>query len=192
MATGESSGSSASQVGKSALCRLLGWSRPKLDLRLETDAVFPVLQRGAQGGGWRFDPAAVLDYLQGDIGLEQGMPREPGHACDDAASAARQRPAVTHAGEHSARQRRDVVQAEILEEKLRRDRGELVLTKDVRHITTIMLTHIGKRLDQLGDDLCARFAAADAGGVAAIRSVINELQASARRDVGSFFEDRSP
>jgi hypothetical protein len=50
-------------VGKNELAVELGWSRPKLDRYLETHAHFPVVERGAKGGGWKFDLEQVLAYL---------------------------------------------------------------------------------------------------------------------------------
>jgi phage terminase Nu1 subunit (DNA packaging protein) len=53
----------ASTVGKAALAQILGWTRPKLDRRLQSDAAFPVVQQGNQAGGWAFNPDAVKSYL---------------------------------------------------------------------------------------------------------------------------------
>ncbi|MDN7906219.1 hypothetical protein QZM18_19165 [Burkholderia diffusa] len=134
-------------VSKSALCRLLGWSRPKLDLRLETDPHFPVASRGMKGGGWRFDTAAVMAYLSGGAVLpaestEYDASPPPYGGLARAAT-------VEHRGEHSARQRRDAVQAEILEDKLRRDRGELVQTTEMRLVIQRLQSGINKGLDRL-------------------------------------------
>ncbi|PRF16486.1 hypothetical protein C6P96_04990 [Burkholderia multivorans] len=60
---------------------------------------------------------------------------------------------VVHSGEQSARQRRDAVQAEILEDKLRRDRGELVQAEVMRQVLTKMLVHLGKGMDRLSDQV---------------------------------------
>jgi len=51
-------------IGKKELAAALGWSRPKLDRRLKTDPLFPILRQGTQRGGWEFDLASVLDHLE--------------------------------------------------------------------------------------------------------------------------------
>jgi len=148
-------------VGKSALCRLLGWSRPTLDLRLETDSRFPVLQRGVRGGGWRFDAAAVLAYLSGDReGVHGPAGAEEIEQLADGPSPASKPPAmVVHIGEQSARQRRDAVQAEILEDKLRRDRSDLVLTAEAVHVLEKLQDGINRSLDQLCERVCDQLVA---------------------------------
>ncbi|WP_175760529.1 hypothetical protein [Burkholderia anthina] len=159
-------------IGKAALADALGWTRPKLDRRLDSDRSFPILKRGTRAGGWEFDLAAVRAYLSG----ESGSVNRP--AAKTAARVARAAPPgnpypdarytvlppassvpppgvepVVHSGEQSARQRRDMVQAEILEDKLRRDRGELVQAEVMRQVITKMLVHLGKGMDRLADQV---------------------------------------
>lgn len=52
-----------SPIGKQQLCVTLGWSRARLDRRIESDPGFPVLQRGTRGGGWLFDVSAVKTHI---------------------------------------------------------------------------------------------------------------------------------
>lgn len=157
-------------IGKAALCEALGWTRPKLDRRLESDANFPIAQRGTRAGGWAFDLAAVRAYLESgsrapspaataaaDVHFDQRSdPKASGNPYPGAKYSvvppAGVEP-VVHAGEQSARQRRDAVQAEILEDKLRRDRGELVQAEVMRQVITKMLVHLGKGLDRLADQV---------------------------------------
>ena len=127
-------------VGKAALCEALGWTRPRLDRRLESDAAFPVAKRGTRAGGWEFDVAAIKSYLSGAQPKKAAPADErPAARVDARTDAGNPYPGakysvvpppgvepIVHSGEQSARQRRDAVQAEILEDKLRRDRGELV------------------------------------------------------------------
>lgn len=54
-------------VGKQALAKLLGWSRPTLDARLKSDAAFPVLHRGKTHGPWKFELAAVAEHLRAEM-----------------------------------------------------------------------------------------------------------------------------
>ncbi|MBR8234614.1 hypothetical protein K6W26_23090 [Burkholderia sp. AU42008] len=164
-------------IGKAALCAALGWTRPRLDRRLDGDGNFPVAKRGTRAGGWEFDLVAVRAYLAGEPTIEVPMaptaapkpkqkPNSEGRApIDSRAQMAAPKftvvpPAgtepVVHAGEQSARQRRDAVQAEILEDKLRRDRGELVQVEVMRQVLNTMLAHLGKGLDRLSDQVVER------------------------------------
>lgn len=120
-------------VGKKQLADELGWSRGRLDRRLEEDATFPILTRGDQAGGWSFDLAAVLKHLQAD--LER-----------DTASRT----------EMTARQRRDMAQAQLHEDKLRRQRGELVEAGDLKQALSETVTRVGVALNTLADVLVRR------------------------------------
>ncbi|HHY6929406.1 TPA: hypothetical protein ACV4T7_003332 [Burkholderia ambifaria] len=158
-------------VSKSALCRLLGWSRPKLDLRLETDPHFPVASRGVKGGGWRFDTADVVAYLGGAVS-------QVGSTGLDATTRSTSRlphaATVEHRGEHSARQRRDAVQAEILADKLRRDRGELVQTDEMRRVIRSLQSGINTGLDRLVAPVAELVGAASAEAI--VRELVDELR----------------
>ncbi|HEX8026987.1 MAG TPA: hypothetical protein VF491_00920 [Vicinamibacterales bacterium] len=157
-------------VGKAALCEALGWTRPRLDRRLESDAAFPVAKRGTRAGGWEFDVAAVKGYLSGAQTKTAPAPAEkPAARVDARTDAGNPYPGakysvvapagvepVIHSGEQTARQRRDAVQAEILEDKLRRDRGELVQVEVMRQVLKTMLAHLGKGIDRLPDQIVER------------------------------------
>jgi len=160
-------------IGKAALCAALGWTRPRLDRRLDSDGKFPVAKRGTRAGGWEFDLAAVLSYLGGEASNDAPVeapastkPKSVSRAPIDSRTpmAAPKFTAVPpagvepvlHAGEQSARQRREAVQAEILEDKLRRDRGELVQVEVMRQVLNTMLAHLGKGLDRLSDQVVER------------------------------------
>ncbi|WP_367189335.1 hypothetical protein [Burkholderia sp. Ed8] len=170
-------------VSKSALCRLLGWSRPKLDLRLETDPHFPVASRGVKGGGWRFDTADVAAYLGGAVSwggsTELDAITRPTGRLPRAAT-------VEHRGEHSARQRRDAVQAEILEDKLRRDRGELVQTEEMRRVIRSLQSGINKGLDRLVGPVAELVGTA--GAEAIIRELVDELRNMMAADLRPLLE----
>lgn len=157
-------------IGKAALCEALGWTRPRLDRRLDSDESFPVARRGTRAGGWEFDLAAVQSYLSGGTPAPASAKRAAKSGATKAtAEAANQYPGakytqvppagvepLTHSGEQTARQRRDMVQAEILEDQLRRNRGELVQAEVVRQMLTTMLVHLGQGLDRMSDLLVKR------------------------------------
>lgn len=128
--------------GKKQLCQLLKWSRMKLDRRLEADAAFPVKERGTQAGGWLFDFAAVEMYLNGLVEVA-----EP-----EAAPVAR----ASHFGEETARQRRDAAQAQLLEDKIRRSRGELVEVADLRMALSEGVARMSTSLNKLPETLVRR------------------------------------
>lgn len=148
-------------LNKTGLCTLLGWTRPTLDLRLATDPAFPVLKAGSKGGGWKFEGPAVVAYLAG--APSGAADRGPARSIDNApADASTRRDRVEHTGEQTARQRRDAVQAEILEDKLRRDRGELVQVEEMRQVLNTMLAHLGKAIDRLPDQIIERLSLTEA------------------------------
>jgi hypothetical protein len=189
-------------VGKAGLCAALGWARPRLDRRLESDAAFPVAKRGTRAGGWEFDVASVQAYL---AGASRQSVNEPARDKKPAAPTDAEKPVdgarvdsrvdvgnpypgakysvvppagvepVVHAGEQTARQRRDAVQAEILEDKLRRDRGELVRVEEMRQVLNTMLAHLGKALDRLSDQVVERLGLPEENTVD-IRSVTDDMR----------------
>lgn len=169
-------------TGKSALCRLLGWSRPTLDLRLETDPLFPVVKRGAKGGGWKFDPAAVVAYLAGSPNLSAaGVSRAGPVDTPPHAPPVPRDEAFAHSGERTARQRRDAVQAEILEDKLRRERSELVQTVAMRQVIAMMLAHLDKGFDRLCTQIVRHIGMPGAAPV--VRELIDDLRTAISADL---------
>jgi len=173
-------------LSKTGLCTLLKWSRPTLDQRLLTDRAFPVLRIGSKGGGWKFDGPAVLLYLAGApaaAGDHAG-----GHAIDPASGdRTGGLPRVEHTGEQTARQRRDAVQAEILEDKLRRDRGELVQVEEMRQVLNTMLAHLGKGIDRLPDQIVERLSLSEAVAED-IRTLTDELRRAMADELGTLLE----
>lgn len=187
-------------VGKAGLCEALGWARPRLDRRLESDGTFPVAKRGTRAGGWQFDVEIVRAYLGG--AFQQPTPAAATQPAQKVAKEkkaggaridAREHPdnpypgakysvvppagtePVVHAGEQTARQRRDAVQAEILEDQLRRNRGELVQVEVMRQVLNTMLAHLGKGLDRLSDQVVERLNLPEENS-ADIREITDELR----------------
>jgi phage terminase Nu1 subunit (DNA packaging protein) len=136
------------QLGKRDLCAALKWTRPRLDLRLKTDANFPVLSRGTRAGGWAFDLDAVIAYLAA----------EPRAAATAAPVIDMPKQPAVHRGEATARQRRDEVQTEFLSDRLRMRRGELVEADEVRIVISTMLARLGSGLDGIPDAIIKRLA----------------------------------
>jgi len=176
-------------VGKSALCRILRWSRPTLDLRLETDPRFPVLRRGAKGGGWSFDTVAVIAYLSGASPVSRAA-AVAGDVPEAASSVDVDAPKVIHLGEQTARQRRDQVQAEILEDKLRRDRGELVQAEVMRQVITKMVVHLGKGMDRLADQVVEKLGLPESNADV-IRELTDELRVTMVAELNVLLEPGS-
>jgi phage terminase Nu1 subunit (DNA packaging protein) len=118
-------------LGKSELCAALGWGRSTLDRRLDKDPSFPIIARGGPGKSWAFDLAKVTAYLSGQ-------------ASDGGGQVASER---LTGGEGTARQRRDAAQAALLEDKLRRERGELIEVERLRLVLDTAIGRLGKWLD---------------------------------------------
>jgi phage terminase Nu1 subunit (DNA packaging protein) len=153
-----------------------------LDLRLATDPAFPVLKAGSKGGGWKFDGPAVVAYLAGapsDVGN-----RDAGSATDDVSGS---RPRIEHSGEQTDRKRRDAVQDGILEDKLRRDRGELVQVEEMRQVLSTMLVHLRKAIDRLPDQIIERLSLTEAAADD-IRSMTDDLRRAMAHDLRTLLE----
>lgn len=131
-------------VGKKKLCERLKWSRMKLDRRLEADAGFPVHRSGTQAGGWAFDVEAVVAYLEPEAEREI--------VAEDLATPAGQ----AARAELSARQRRDLAQAQLHEDKLRRQRGELVEAAELQQVLSETVTRVATNLNSMADVLVRR------------------------------------
>ena len=131
-------------IGKKDLCEKLGWSRPTLDKRLKEDPNFPVKKRGGRGGGWLFDEADVRSYLNGsDTEIAADADQEHREAYIQAPRR------VTHGGEATATQRYKESQAALNEDRLLRQRGELVEASDVRQALSTMLAELKSSLTDL-------------------------------------------
>ncbi|MCW5760876.1 MAG: hypothetical protein KIS90_13990 [Phenylobacterium sp.] len=131
--------------GKKQLCEALGWSRMKLDRRLESDPIFPVVTRGTQAGGWEFDVDLVLAYLGAQPDKDDGE--------DDGGDAPTAPPRVQHAAEETARSRLNNAQAELAMDRLRKQRGELVEVEPLRLALADAVTVMGQGLNTLPDQL---------------------------------------
>lgn len=134
-------------LDKKSLCEELGWSRMKLDRRLEGDAAFPVKSRGDQGAPWEFDLAEVRSYLDGE-------PADAGDAEEEASEATPRKAA--HQGEETARQRRDAAQAQLLEDKIARERGKLVEAEPLKLALSETVARVASTLNALPDVLVRR------------------------------------
>lgn len=131
-------------VGKKQLCGIIKWSRMKLDRRLEEDAAFPVETRGDQGGGWAFDADEVLAYIEPELDREE--------VAEDLASSAGQ----AARSELTARQRRDLAQAQLHEDKLRRLRSELVEAAELKMVLSEAVARTSTALNTLAETLQRR------------------------------------
>ncbi|MBU9224712.1 terminase small subunit [Burkholderia multivorans] len=153
-------------------------------MRLETDPYVPVASRGAKGGGWRFDTAAVAAYLGGCAVSPDGS-KEFDAITRPSAQLARVA-TVEHRGEHWARQRRDAVQAERLEDKLRRNRGELVQTDEMRHVIQSLQGGINKGLDRLASQIVELSGISEADAI--VRDLVDELRDMMAADLRPLLE----
>jgi phage terminase Nu1 subunit (DNA packaging protein) len=157
----------AEPVGKAALASILGWSRPTLDRRLKSDAGFPVVSRGDQSGGWKFDLAAVKAHL----GIEPAKPAKKVSKAAPAIDVAQLRDAVAqppasvpspaaasarrsahHQGEATAKQRKDAADAALRENKLRVENAELIVAAEQRTLLAQLIASIGNDLDAIPDE----------------------------------------
>jgi phage terminase Nu1 subunit (DNA packaging protein) len=185
-------------IGKTQLCVELGWTRPKLDRILERDPHFPILWRGGEGRGrgWGFNLDTVQDYLATrpeSAEHDDAIPESTqGTLLTGQKRAAEDESAVTrydddariaeHYGERTARSRRDEAQAALLEDKLRKDRAQLVETEDLKSTISQMLMHLGKGLDALPDQIIIRLNL-PAEHSLTIRDLINQLRTSMVADL---------
>lgn len=180
----------AAPVGKAALANILGWTRPKLDRRLKTDAGFPVLKRGDQSGGWEFDPAAVKTHL--GIGRKAAKKPAPAPAApvDQAqlrdqvatppalavpsAPVPKPRRSAHHEGEATARQRKDAADAALRENKLRIENAELVVAAEQRALLAQVIASIGNDLDAIPDEVAKILECEDKTPV--IRELVDKIR----------------
>lgn len=179
------SAAGAQTIGKAALASVLGWTRPKLDRRLNTDPAFPVVKRGSQQGGWEFDQSQVETYLSGAPVTAQPTAPEPSKrakrkgAIDKAQLAAAVKPPqlpqlgaktvsvprkepAQHSGEANARQRKDAADAGLKEDKLRQSRKELIARSVMRQLLSDVFATLGNELDGLPEKIAKRLDLPDA------------------------------
>ena len=181
----------APPIGKAQLAAELSWSRPKLDRRLESDGAFPVVSRGDQSGGWKFDLAQVQAHL--GIGspakskkksapaaapvLDQAQLRDtvkPPTPVATPASPVGARRSAHHSGEATARQRKDAADAALRENKLRQENGELVDRSEMRQVLAGIFISLGSDLDGLPEQIAKVLDLPDSAPV--IRDLIDKAR----------------
>lgn len=199
-------------VGKKELAAELGWSRPRLDRRLNEDPAFPVLSRGDQAGGWRFDVAAVRRHLgtvppsEAASATRAGKPErrttapaaideaqlrdavKPAPPATAEAFPRRDRRSAHHQGEATARQRKDLADALLREDKLGRERGELVARGELRQLLSATVAQLSRDLDALPETIVRDFALPDAA-IPAIRQAIDKARADMVRRLAGLLAD---
>ena len=161
----------AATIGKKELAAALNWSRPKLDRELLRNRNFPVVSRGDQSGGWQFDLEAVRAYLNGAPAPAPDTKKKAAAKTPPAIDKAQLRDAVApplpapspsprrsaqHAGEASARQRKDEADAGLRELKLEVERGKYVLREEVRQVLISIFAGLGNDLDALPEEITKR------------------------------------
>jgi phage terminase Nu1 subunit (DNA packaging protein) len=147
-------------TGKRELAAILGWARPRLDRRIDGDLDFPIKVRGTRAGGWEFDVAAVVAYLDGQTAPPTAQtapaPRAPERVATATPETDIGAPGAAHRGEATASQRLRNAQAARQEDMLRKDRRELVEAEEMRLVLGTMLARLGKGLDGLPDMIVRR------------------------------------
>lgn len=192
-------------VGKKELVEALGWTRPKLDRRLESDAGFPVVTRGTKAGGWEFDLAAVRAYLDPEeappppprptptrpAARRPAPPPPPVFDLEDEedppAPRRRQGPAQ-HAGEATAKQRKDAAQAAMIEDKLRLSRSELVEAEEMRTVLATMLSHLSKGIDGIPVLMIKRLGLEE-DAMPVLREIVDDLRSQMVLDLRKAMRD---
>lgn len=158
-------------VGKKELCALLKWSRPKLDRKLKEDPHFPVRRFGDQTGGWEFDPAAVRAYLGVGQVAERPSAQAPGLQAGGETVVPLQ-----HRGEATARQKRDLLQAALLADKIKVSRGELVEAEAITQELTAAISELGQDLNGIPDGFVRRTGLTDPHYAIVLKEMIDEAR----------------
>ncbi|PWC74049.1 hypothetical protein [Azospirillum sp. TSH64] len=192
-------------VGKKELVEALGWTRPKLDRRLESDAGFPVVTRGTKAGGWEFDLAAVRAYLDPEAAPPppprsappRPAPRRPAPPPppvfdledeEDPPAPRRRQGSAQHAGEATAKQRKDAAQAAMIEDKLRLSRSELVEAEEMRTVLATMLSHLSKGIDGIPVLMIKRLGL-DEDAMPVLREIVDDLRSQMVLDLRKAMRD---
>ncbi|HZR34358.1 MAG TPA: hypothetical protein VFA75_03205 [Nevskia sp.] len=171
-------------LNKAELCAVLGWGRPRLDRVLERDSNFPVRTRGNSPEGWTFSLPLVTQYLAAGGGKAKPGRRPKTKADEEAELAAAAPTAPTaptaaapavHQGEATAKQRRDQASAQLLEDKLRRDRGELLERDDVRQVAAQTMAVFSRGLDILPEQI-VKILGIEEKESERVREICNELR----------------
>jgi hypothetical protein len=179
---------SSTIAGKGALCAALGWTRPRLELRIESDPNFPIKRRGRLNGtgvnAWEFDIEAVKAYLG-------GYANAPGDSSQPAEGEALRNNAEAAGGafdvrERSARQRRESAQAGLLENKLLRQNAALIDRADLEAIMATFTQHIEAGIEGLPAMIAERLGLDDEQ-LENIRPLTDDLTAKMRADLRPLF-----
>lgn len=160
-------------IGKKELCALLGWARPTLDRRLNSDPLFPVQSKGGRGGGWAFSAADVTAYLNGAPAAAP-TEDEPDEGDDegtyvvslDEVRHERRVGKLEHKGEATARQQRDQADADLKQDRLKRSRAELVEATAMRNALETILVELRSALLGMPDSLVKEFDLSERVGLA--------------------------
>ncbi len=199
-------------IGKKELAAALGWSRPKLDRRLLSDPNFPVLNRGDQSGGWKFDLAGVQTYLDGRGTPAQAVPAPSSAASAidlaqlrDAVAPPTPQPAATvvaspgvatpprksahHVGEASAKQRKDEAEAKLKELKLGELLGEYMLRVEAEQVAAEVFVAFAGELDAAPEDILkARGMDLSGEGVEKVRKVLDGIRFTLHQKLAPMLE----
>lgn len=144
-------------VSKRELSKHLGCSKPTIDALIDRYPEFPIVARGSNGLAWRFDLAAVTAFLQA---------RRAEEARTEAArneQLAEQLAQLTLPGlgpepeerGYSPREKKTEIEAELLRDKLARDRGELVPAAEVSAALKAAFALLGSRLEVIVPQVAA-------------------------------------
>lgn len=151
-------------VGKAELAATLGWGRERLDRRILSDPDFPIVKRASKGVPWEFD----LDEVRAYLAENEAKPK---------ASA-----------EQTPRARRETAMAVALEDKNRRERGELVEREAMRTALTTAMARMGKNFDGAPETIARRLSLTD-DEMEIIRSILDECRRSAVEDLREVLTD---
>lgn len=187
-------------IGKAELAVALGWTRPKLDRRLDSDASFPVVARGTRAGGWQFDLAAVRAYLDGTAAPKAAAPAPAPKRSARKPVAAEPTPTVLppgpekptgpvkHLGEETAKQRKDNAQAAMLEDELAQKRGQLVEVEELRTVLATMLARLSKGIDGIPVLMIKRLGLSD-DTLPVLREIVDDLRKQMVLDLRQVLSD---
>ncbi len=117
-----------------------------------------------------------MQYLAAGGGkLKPGRPLKSKAEEDAAPKSAPPPAAAVHQGEATAKQRRDQASARLLEDKLRRDCGDLLERDDVRQVAGAVLATFSRGLDTLPDQI-VKILGIEEIKTERIREIVNELR----------------
>lgn len=169
-----SSGPSGELVNKRELAAILGISQPTLADWIDRHADFPVVERGTNGKEWRFDAAAVAEFIRAK---DEEAAREE---ADRRARLAQLGLPFTDPGDAAAPASTDYTLDDIkriqLADKLRTERGFLVSVPETRQHLTASIARWNRSLHAVIRQAARDFALPDA-----IARALDERLAEAQR-----------